>query len=132
MNLGIDPVLGAIIVAIITAIVSPLLVQWYQNKRANHPQNGWKAAVETQKQRIDSLEKRVAEQEGEITTLTLELRQSQDANHSKDMIIADKDRIIGQQSRALVARDARLTQLARVWPNGVPFPSPDPAYANDL
>jgi predicted RNase H-like nuclease (RuvC/YqgF family) len=130
MNL--DPVLGAIIIAIITAILSPLAVKWYEKKRDNDPQNGWKAAVAALEKQVKDLNTRVTEQEHEIQTLQVDLRTSRDAAHQKDLLIAEKDRIIGSQSRAIIARDARIAQLTRAWPDGASFPHADPAFAQDL
>lgn len=120
-----DPVVGALLIAVITAISSPGWVSLYKRWQESHnPSAGWQAAVAGVNKHVDELKEEVAQ-------LRLQVRQLEDANAVKEQKIADRDRTISEQSRAIVARDARISQLQHAWPGGA-VPLPDPAFARDL
>lgn len=120
-----DPVIGGIIIAVIAALSSPAWVGIYRKWQETHnPSRGWEVGIAT-------LTAQVADLRGEVSAMRLEIRELEEANSVKERNIAERDRVIGEQSRALIARDARIGQLVHAWPTP-PVPSPDPAYANDL
>lgn len=109
-------------VAVVTAVISPMVVQRAKNREAKDPTSGWQAAFSYMKTRIDDLD-------AEVERLRDEVRTLEGANHEMTRTIAAKDAIIERQSRAIQARDHRIAQLESAWPSGKTLPRPDPAFS---
>lgn len=108
-------------VAIVTAIFSPIIVSEVKKREERDPTKGWQAAFTFMQKRIDELD-------GEVKTLRTEVGRLEDDIFSKNATIARQERIISDQSDAIVVRDRRIAQLESSWPNGIALPRPDPAF----
>ena len=125
MDAAVASVVVGLGVAIITAVVSPVVVHEVKRREERDPTKGWQAAFTYMQEEIASLRGDVASLRHEVATLENDVE-------SKNRTIAKQERIIEDQSRAILARDGRISQLESAWPNGITLPQPDPAYRSLL
>ena len=125
MDAAVASVVVGLGVAIMTAVVSPVVVSQVKKREERDPTKGWQAAFSFMEKRIDELD-------GEVKTLRGEVSRLEDDLDSKNMTIARQEHIIEQQGRAILARDHRITQLESAWPSGITLPQPDPAFTSLL
>lgn len=132
MDVGTASVIVGLGVALITGIASPFIISEIKRREERDPTKGWQAAYTVMQRRIDQLD-------NEVQSLRDEVQKLEEENSSKNVtiakqeaVIADKMVIISDQSRALVAKDQRISQLEAAWPSGVTLPPPDPAIARLL
>jgi peptidoglycan hydrolase CwlO-like protein len=112
-------------VAIVTAVISPIIVSEVKKREERDPTRGWQAAFTFMQKRIDELD-------GEVKTLRAEVDRLEGDLSSKNATIARQERIIHDQSDSIMARDRRISQLESSWPTGIALPRPDPAFAHLL
>lgn len=122
MDPAVGTLIGGIIIAVITFIISPWIKSVLDRQKENDPVLGWKTAVDEVKQQATKLAERVSNLEAEISRL-------EDDNAVKTSIIARLDMATIEQSHMLSARDTRIAQLEGLWraAMGGPPPPPDPA-----
>jgi hypothetical protein len=78
------------------------------------------------------MEKRIDQLDGEVKNLRDEVARLEDDRDVKTRVIAQQEKIIEDQGRAILARDHRISQLESAWPHGISLPQPDPAHRNLL
>lgn len=117
-------VVGGVIVAVVTYVVSPWIKAKLDAQRENDPALGWRKAVKNLEDRVDALEEENAKLEGELADVRVQL-------NDKTATIARLTAVISEQSNMINARDTRIIQLVRAYrtaTNDEP-PPPDPAIA---
>lgn len=124
MDVANATLITGIVVAVITYVISPWVQERVKERRKNDPALGWKTAVA-------NLQLQVTEQDKRIGVLEAEVQRLEDDNATKTATITKLERIIEDQSNMILARDARIGQLLKIFKasTGQDPPSPDPAFA---
>lgn len=125
MDAAVVTAIAGVAVAVVTAVMGPVLV-----KRAerNDPAAGWQAAIAALRDSVDEERKQRTELAERVDELSKEIKTLEETVSTRDRTIREKDRIIAEQSEVISAQGSRIVQLETSWPPGTSMPPVDPAF----